>query len=105
MRKKREKKNKKPKDPKAPKRPLSAFFLWMNENREALKKKHPDLSLAEFGKKAGELWREMKDKSVSDTRDTSTFSRPCVSMVIYSYNCCRNGKARLRKPGKNMTKQ
>jgi structure-specific recognition protein 1 len=61
MRKK--KREKKKKDKNAPKRPQSAFFIWMNENREAMKKKYPDLSLAEFGKKAGELWRELKDKS------------------------------------------
>ena len=37
----------------------------MNENREQIKKDHPGLSIAEFGKKAGELWKAMTDKSVS----------------------------------------
>jgi len=46
-----------------PKRPQTAFFLWLNENREQIKKDHPDLSLAETSKKAGEIWREMEDKS------------------------------------------
>ena len=51
--------------PGQPKRPMSAYFLWMNENREQIKKDHPGLSIAEFGKKAGELWKAMTDKSVS----------------------------------------
>ncbi len=50
--------------PGQPKRGMSAYFLWMNENREKIKKEHPGLSVTEFGKKAGELWKELEDKSV-----------------------------------------
>ena len=50
--------------PGQPKRNQSAYFIWMNSNRENIKKDFPDLSLAEFGKKAGELWKAMEDKSV-----------------------------------------
>ena len=63
--KKERKKKSKTKLPGQPKRPMSAYFLWMNENREQIKKDHPGLSIAEFGKKAGELWKGMSDKSVS----------------------------------------
>lgn len=52
------------KDKNAPKRPQSAYFLWMNENRESIKEKHPGLSVGEVAKKSGELWRELKDKKV-----------------------------------------
>ena len=61
---KKERKSKKTKLPGQPKRPMSAYFLWMNESREQIKKDHPGLSIAEFGKKAGELWKSMTDKSV-----------------------------------------
>ena len=44
---------------------MSAYFLWMNENREQIKKDYPGLTIAEFGKKAGELWKNLSDKSVS----------------------------------------
>lgn len=37
----------------------------MNENREKLKEENPTLSVTELAKKAGEVWREIKDKSVS----------------------------------------
>ena len=68
--KKERKKKSKTKLPGQPKRPMSAYFLWMNENREQIKKDHPGLSIAEFGKKAGELWKGMSDKSVSFIENT-----------------------------------
>ncbi|XP_059621659.1 high mobility group protein D-like [Phlebotomus argentipes] len=46
-----------------PKRPLSAYMLWLNENRETIKKEHPGIKVTEIAKKGGELWRNMKDKS------------------------------------------
>ena len=67
---KRERKTKRTKLPGQPKRNQSAYFLWMNENREKVKTEHPGLSLPEFAKKAGELWRELSDKSVSRYFDT-----------------------------------
>jgi structure-specific recognition protein 1 len=60
----KKRKSKKEKDENRPKRPQTAFFLWMNENREKIKKENPGLSLTEVTKKAGELWKEkVKDKS------------------------------------------
>ena len=47
-----------------PKRALSAFFIWMNSNRQKIKEEHPGLSLADFGRKAGELWKDLKEKTV-----------------------------------------
>ena len=47
-----------------PKRALSAFFIWMNSNRQKIKEEHPGLSLADFGRKAGELWKDLKERTV-----------------------------------------
>merc|ERR1719356_991296 len=44
------------KDKEAPKRPLSAYFLWTQENREAVMKKHKIEKVTEFTKKAAE-WK------------------------------------------------
>lgn len=63
--KKEQRTKRKVKLPGQPKRNMSAYFIWMNENRENINKEYPDLTLAEFGKKAGELWKAMEDKSVS----------------------------------------
>ncbi|KAK6629914.1 hypothetical protein RUM43_003735 [Polyplax serrata] len=59
----KKKKEKKAKDSNAPKRPQSAYFIWMSENREKLKEEYPSLSMTELAKKAGEVWRELKDKT------------------------------------------
>ena len=40
-------KMKKEKDPNAPKRPMSAYFLFLNERRETLKKERPELKMGE----------------------------------------------------------
>ena len=60
-----ERSKKQKKDPNAPKQPLSAYMLWLQENRPNIKKKYPGLSLGETGRKAGELWKALDDKSVS----------------------------------------
>jgi high mobility group protein B2 len=49
--------------PEKPKRPLSAYMLWLNENRESIKKDFPGIKVTEIAKKGGEMWRGMKDKT------------------------------------------
>ncbi|GMR36551.1 hypothetical protein PMAYCL1PPCAC_06746 [Pristionchus mayeri] len=52
---------KKAKDPNAPKRAMSAFFFWMAENRQSLKK--PGMGVADVAKAAGVEWGKLGDKS------------------------------------------
>ncbi|XP_046343338.2 FACT complex subunit SSRP1-like [Haliotis rufescens] len=59
----RKRKSKKDRDPNRPKRAQSAYFLWLNESRESIKTEFPGLSITELSKKAGEMWRDMTDKS------------------------------------------
>ena len=58
-----------------PRRRMSGYFIWLNENRESIRKIHPELSLNEFHKLVGELWRELSEseKSVSICLDTNPF--------------------------------
>jgi len=60
---KRTKKKKMTKLPGQPKKNQSAYFLWMNHNREQIKKDHPGLSMTDMTKKAGEIWRDLADKT------------------------------------------
>lgn len=60
---KRTKKKKMTKLPGQPKKNQSAYFLWMNTNREKIKKDFPGLSMTDMSKKAGELWRDLQDKT------------------------------------------
>lgn len=48
-----------------PKRPLSAYMIWLNDHREQIKKENPGIKVTEIAKRGGELWRALKDKSVS----------------------------------------
>jgi len=52
---------KKAKDPNALKRAMSAFFFWMQENRERLKK--PGMGVADVAKAAGVEWAKLTDKT------------------------------------------
>merc|ERR1712014_209212 len=59
------KKAKKDKD--APKRPMSAYFLWTQENREAVMKKHGiEKAGPEFTRKAAEEWKMVSEKVKSE---------------------------------------
>ena len=42
-------------------------MLYLNANRDQIKSDNPGISVTEIAKKGGEMWRELKDKSVSIT--------------------------------------
>lgn len=39
-------------------------MLWLNENRKKIVDENPGTKVTEIAKKGGELWRDLKDKSV-----------------------------------------
>ena len=51
------------KDPNAPKRPLTAYFMWLKENREKIKQANPGMTVIEISKAAGVQWNALKDKT------------------------------------------
>lgn len=65
-RKRKDKTKKREKDVNAPKRPATAFMLWLNESRKKILDDNPGIKVTEVAKKGGELWRDLKNKSVSD---------------------------------------
>ncbi|XP_065057793.1 FACT complex subunit SSRP1-like isoform X1 [Rhopilema esculentum] len=62
------KSGKKKKDPNAPKKPMSGYMIWLNENRENIKKEYPGISITDLSKKAGEKWKELGDKTEWDEK-------------------------------------
>ena len=42
---KKRKSKKSNKDPNAPKRPQSAYFLWLNENRDRIREENPGITI------------------------------------------------------------
>jgi HMG (high mobility group) box len=73
----RKKKEKKEDDGK-PKRPMTAFMIWINSNREDIKKKFPGIGVTDVAKKGGEMWKEMTDKSVS----IQLFAVLCFAFIV-----------------------
>ncbi|XP_045130048.1 FACT complex subunit Ssrp1-like isoform X1 [Portunus trituberculatus] len=58
----RKRKPKKEKDSNKPKRPQSAYFIWLNESREQIKKENPGISITEISKVAGQKWKTIENK-------------------------------------------
>lgn len=50
------------KDPNAPKRPMSAFLMYSNGRRAAVKKEHPEFSNGEISRLLSEMWRAASDE-------------------------------------------
>ena len=67
------------KDPNKPKRPQSAYFIWLNETRESIKEEFPGISVTDLSKKAGERWKEVKDKTVSKKKKRNYLRSPEMS--------------------------
>ncbi|XP_046917740.2 structure specific recognition protein [Dermatophagoides farinae] len=82
---------KKKKDDNKPKRPLSAFFLWMNENRDRIKKDHPELSLTEVSKKAGDLWKEMTKDDKSKYEEMAARAKKQYDKEMLEYKASGGG--------------
>lgn len=59
--KKRNKAEKKPKDPNAPKRPPSAYILYQNEVRDALRSERPELAYKDILALISEKWKQLPD--------------------------------------------
>lgn len=58
--------SKKDKDPNKPKKPPTGYFLWLADNRQAIKDKNEGITVTEIAKKAGEMWRGLEDKERED---------------------------------------
>ncbi|KAK2708372.1 hypothetical protein QYM36_014097 [Artemia franciscana] len=87
----RKKKEKKEKDVGAPKRPQTAYFLWLNDNREKIKSENPGISITDLSKKAGELWRGLSDKS--EWENKSKEARKAYEEAVKAYKASGGGAA------------
>merc|ERR1712072_980420 len=83
--KKKKKKSKKPKDKNAPKRPSSAYFLFMQENREEFKKENPTAGIAQLGKIAGQKWRELSEVEKSSFVSQALKLREAYQIKLAEY--------------------
>ena len=49
------------KDPDAPKRPPTAFFLYAQTRRDAIKRAHKGAGVTEIARELGKEWRSLSD--------------------------------------------
>ncbi|EFE37606.1 hypothetical protein TRV_07738, partial [Trichophyton verrucosum HKI 0517] len=49
-------------DPNAPKRGLSAYMIFANEQRAAVREENPNITFGQVGKVLGERWKALSDK-------------------------------------------
>jgi len=74
------------KDPNMPKRPMSAYFLWMNENRERIKEEYGCDGVAEVSKKAGEIWKEMGEGERAEWEEKQREAKEKYEEEMKEYN-------------------
>ncbi len=53
----------------APKRPLTAYFLWVRDNREQFKQNNPGKKVTELAQLMGTEWRSLDDKKKQQWAD------------------------------------
>lgn len=58
-------------------------MLWLNDTREQIKRDNPGIKVTEIAKKGGEMWRELKDKSIWDEKATKDKERYANEMKNY----------------------
>lgn len=44
---------------------MSAYFLFLNGNREKIKEENPGIAFTDIAKKGSEMWNKLEDKTVS----------------------------------------
>lgn len=99
-------KPKKERDENKPKRSPSAFFLWLAENREQIKRDNPHFSVTDVTKKAGELWKAVTDRSKWEEAAVKAAAEYKEAMATYKATLKEKGKgsgdekpAKKRKDG------
>lgn len=82
----KKKKHKKSKDPNAPKRPTSAYFYFAADQRPALKKENPSLTITEQATKIGALWRDLDDDAKQPYQDKAEKDKQRYTKEMDAYN-------------------
>lgn len=72
-------------------------MLWLNENREEIKRENPNVKVTEIAKRGGELWRELKDKSVWEEKAAKDKERYNAEMKNYKPSSSGSGDGGSKK--------
>ncbi len=88
--KKETKRVKKEKDPNAPKRPQTAFFHFMGDNRERVKRDNPDIKHTDIARVLGEEWKSIaaNAKAVSFSCILSFWIEQELTLICFLFFLC-----------------
>lgn len=76
-------------------------MMWLNETREQIKRDNPGIKVTEIAKKGGEMWRELKDKSVWEEKAAKDKERYANEMKSYK----PSGNGESSSGGKSSSKR
>lgn len=79
-------KGKKKKDPNAPKKPMTAFIIYCNDHRDALKKQSPDLTFGELAKEHGKRWKELSPAKKAEFEKRAKADKDRYEKDMAAYN-------------------
>ncbi|CAH2078138.1 unnamed protein product [Thlaspi arvense] len=89
------KKNKKQKDPLKPKHPISAFLVYANERRAALREENK--SVVEVAKMTGEEWKKLSDKQKAPYEAVSKKNKEIYLQAMEEYKRTKEEEAMSQK--------
>ena len=89
----KQRKPRKPKDPNAPKRPVTAFFLFLQENKEAVAREMPNAKPGEIQKRATQYWRDLGEENQDVRSQLTSASRDMYCTILTVY--IRDGKPNI----------
>ncbi len=87
-----EAKAKKVKDPNAPKRPLSAYFIYLADQREAFKKAHPGCSVTDVTKGVADQWKKVSEKEKAKYTGKAAALKEQYTKAVEEYNEVSKGE-------------
>lgn len=99
------KRTKKSKDSNAPKRPSSAFILYMNDNRDRIKKSNPDASFGELSKIGGAEWAGVKPVVKAKYEKLAEADKARYQKALETYVPSPEDKVKRKKKDPNAPKR
>lgn len=101
----KKKRQKPPKDVNAPKHPLTGYVRYMNENREGVRQKHPNLTPIEITKIMAEEWSKLPEDRKKPYLEAAEVDKERYNKEISEYKLNNEAKAKALQNEAQMAKK
>merc|ERR1712048_933838 len=75
-----------------PARPANAYWLWLNDNREAIQKEVGAKSVSAVGKRAGEIWKELPESKKTPYEKTAAEKKSEYEKLLAEWKAQQGNK-------------